>query len=69
MRHKVWIKDIRKNRQLIDLHRICGYVTHIMSPQELFKYMTAEYIMDYKLLLHRINKRLENGEREQSKQA
>lgn len=61
MKFKVKIKDEAKYRKIQAYQKLCSRVVGFMNPQEMFYYMTAIHIMDYKILIHRMNKRIKNN--------
>lgn len=61
MRFKIWIKDTAKRRQLDFYSRKLNSVVHFMTPVELYKFLIAEHLMDYKLLIRKLNERLKNN--------
>lgn len=52
----VWIKDIRKQSELIRLKEISFSVFNYMNLRQQIAYLNAEHIMQYKLILHQIYK-------------
>lgn len=55
---KVWIKDPAKQNKLELLQKALGMFVQNMTTHEQYKFFIAYHLMDYKLLLHKINKRL-----------
>lgn len=58
MRFKIWVKDTAKRRQLDFYRRQLNLLVGFMEPAELYKFLIAEHIMDYKLLIRKLNERL-----------
>lgn len=61
MKFKVEIKDEAKHRKLEGYRKLCNRISGFMTPSEMFAYMSATCIMEYKLLIHRMNKRMKNN--------
>ena len=58
---KVWIKDIAKMHELEYLKNLCFSVAGVTNNvYDLMKIHMAEHIMEYKLFLYKLNKRLQN---------
>ncbi len=55
---KIRIKDTSKHERLEYLQKYVGSLCGYMNIRELYDYHMAEHIMDYKIILHKLIKRI-----------
>lgn len=58
MMNRVWIKDVAKHEKLMAYKELLSGLTWYMNSGEMYCYLNANYIMDYKLLVYKITKRI-----------